>query len=154
MNESFVRQIGCFFFFSLLDERMATEASLKALAFAKIRLKKSPHFSLNSLVVIATYEIWHRISHKLIKGSHHLTLESGWVVPDGIDLAPWKEFQKTAPEEELLSVIWGHILKIPSNDISLALGLTAGTVRYRTGQGLKRLGDLARPGASPVRGSK
>jgi len=63
-------------------------------------------------------------------------------VPEGLDLGPWREFQKSSSEDELLSVIWSKILKIDDDDISEGLGITQGTIRYRLGRALRKLGSM------------
>ncbi|MNT80198.1 hypothetical protein D3C72_2196280 [compost metagenome] len=69
-------------------------------------------------------------------------MESGWLIPEGVDLGPWREFQKTASEDELLTVIWSKILKLSDHEISEGLGITQGTIRYRLGRALRKLGSM------------
>jgi hypothetical protein len=76
------------------------------------------------------------------RGRPNTSVESGWLIPEGIDLGPWREFQKNASEDELLTVIWSKILKFSDLEISEGLGITQGTIRYRLGRALRKLGSM------------
>jgi DNA-directed RNA polymerase specialized sigma24 family protein len=82
----------------------------------------------------------------LVRGRPQFSLESGWRVPQTLDFAPWKEFQKKAPEEELLALVWSKALNFTDEEISQGLGLTEGTLRFRVGRALRKMGTFCRAG--------
>lgn len=142
MTEADVQSITLFFYFSLLDDKKAIEASSKALALCRVRKNKNPNLKNSVAIVAATNSIWEKYKSKVSRGRPNTSVESGWLIPEGLDLGPWREFQKTASEDELLMVIWSKILKIADDDISEGLGLTQGTIRYRLGRSLRKLGSM------------
>lgn len=142
MTEADIKSIALFFYFSFLDDQKAIEASSQALALGRVRKSKSPHLKNSVLIVAVTKTVWEKYKPRMTRGRPNTSVESGWVVPEGVDLGPWREFQKSSSEDELLSVIWSKILKIEDDDISEGLGITQGTIRYRLGRALRKLGSM------------
>ncbi|MEK2689601.1 hypothetical protein [Bdellovibrio sp. GT3] len=142
MTEADIQSIALFFYFALLDDRRAIEASTQALALCRDKKKRNPELSNPVALVAATKITWDKFKVRVTRGRPNTTVESGWLIPEGVDLGPWREFQKTASEDELLTVIWSKILKIEDNDISEGLGITQGTIRYRLGRALRKLGTM------------
>jgi len=145
MIEVDIKSIALFYFFALLDEQRAIEATSKALVDTKNRISKDPQLKTSVALVAATYHIWKKNSGRFLRGRPNFSPESGWLLQEGLDMGPWKEFQKTAQEDEFLALIWSKILKISDEDISLGLGISVGTLRYRIGRALRRLGTLTNP---------
>ncbi len=142
MTEVDVKSIALFFYFAFLDDKKAIEASVQALAFGREKKQKAPQTKDVVILVSATKTIWDKNKSRVNRGRPNTSIESGWVVPDEVDLGPWREFQKNASEDELLTVIWSKILKIDDNDISEGLSITQGTIRYRLGRALRKLGGM------------
>lgn len=142
MTEADVQSIALFFYFSLLDDQKAIEASSQALAIGRARQQRNPDLKSSVAVVAATKTVWDKYKSRVSRGRPNTTVESGWLIPEGTDLGPWREFQKSASEDELLTVIWSKILKIADDDISEGLGITQGTIRYRLGRALRKLGSM------------
>ncbi len=142
MTEADIKSIALFFYFALLDDRRAIEASTQALALCRDKKQRNPELSTPVAFVAATKITWDKFKVRVTRGRPNTTVESGWLIPEGVDLGPWREFQKTASEDELLTVIWSKILKIEDNDISEGLGITQGTIRYRLGRALRKLGTM------------
>ncbi len=143
MFDNEIKAIGLFFFLSLLDEHRAMAAASKATDTFYRRVKKSPQTKPGVTLVMVTRQIWNRSRGNFNRGRPKYSPDSGWLFPEGLDLSPWKEFQKTAPEDELLVLIWSQILKIPDSDLSTALGITEGTIRYRVGRALRKMGTMS-----------
>ncbi len=143
MTETETKSIALFFFFAFLDDQKAVEAAAKALVFCRDRKSKNPEMKNSVAVVAATKTVWNRYKSRITRGRPNTSGESGWLIPEGVDLGPWREFQKSAAEDELLTVIWSKILKISDADISEGLGITTGTIRYRLGRALRKLGSMA-----------
>ncbi|QDK36258.1 hypothetical protein [Bdellovibrio sp. NC01] len=142
MNEADIQSIALFFYFALLDDKKAIEASTQALAVCLDKKKRNPELKNSVALVSATKAVWDKFKVRVARGRPNTSVESGWLVPEGVDLGPWREFQKTASEDELLTVIWSKILKIDDQDISEGLGITSGTIRYRLGRSLRKLGTM------------
>lgn len=140
MKESDVRAVTLFFLFAFADESTALSASAEAVR--RLRGKKFAETDLiePSLIVSVTYEVWMKFKRKVRRARGAPMHSRHWSLPEGMDFAPWRDFQKTAPEDELLSVIWGRILGISELEIAKGLGLTDGTVRYRLGRAFRKLG--------------
>ncbi|KYG66891.1 hypothetical protein AZI86_07625 [Bdellovibrio bacteriovorus] len=142
MTENDVKSIALFFYFALLDDQKAVEAASQALALGRARKQRNPELKNPVALVAATKAVWDKFKARVARGRPNTTIESGWLIPDGVDLGPWREFQKSASEDELLTVIWSKILKIEDDDISEGLGITQGTIRYRLGRALRKLGSM------------
>ncbi len=142
MAEADAKSIALFFYFALLDDNKAVEAASQALALCRDRYQKNPSLKKNVAIVASTKVVWDRYKARIFRGRPNTSVESGWLLPQGVDLGPWLEFQKTASEEELLAVIWSKILNIDDGEISEGLGITQGTIRYRLGRALRKLGSM------------
>ncbi len=142
MNENDVRAIALFFFYALLDDQKAIEAGARALNLAKDKKRKQPEMANAVALVQSTFEIWKKEEAEARRMSMVRSLNPGWSLPDGTDLSPWREFHKQSSSDEIVVVIWSKILGLPDAEIATALELPEGTIRYRVGHALRRLGEL------------
>ncbi|MEN0058380.1 MAG: hypothetical protein AAGB31_06060 [Bdellovibrio sp.] len=143
MTEVDAQSIALFFYFALLDDQKAIEAASQALALCRARKGRNPQLKNSVAIVAATKAVWDKYKNRVARGRPNTTIESGWLIPEGVDMGPWREFQKSTSEDELLTVIWSKILRIEDDDISEGLGITQGTIRYRLGRALRKLGSMA-----------
>ena len=151
MNDSDVRAISLFFYFVFLDDRKAQEAAGIATDLFQKKSKRLGNAPTGSLIVSCTNQVWNKLRVKIVRGRPSLSSEAGWHPPQGLNLAPWREFQKSAPEEELVTLTWSRILRIPDSEIAKGLGISTGTVRYRVGKALHHLGALSQGSVRGVR---
>jgi hypothetical protein len=142
MYDEQIKGISLFFFFALLDENKAMTAATRAVDLFFSRMRKNPQSKPNVMLVYVTLFVWQKMKGNFLRGRPHYSTESGWHLPANLDDSPWKQFQKEASEDELLSVIWSQILKISEDEISYALGVSDGTIRYRIGRSLRKLGSM------------
>lgn len=142
MSDKDIKSIALFFYFALLDDVKAIEAANKAMSILKEKKKRNPNTRTEVLVVSATHAIWESIHKKIYRGRPNTTGESGWIIPQELDLGPWREFQKNASTDELLVVIWTKILNYSDDIVSEGLGLSTGTVRYRCARAFRKLGGM------------
>ncbi|MBX2987907.1 MAG: hypothetical protein KF802_08410 [Bdellovibrionaceae bacterium] len=140
MTENDIRSIALFYYFALLDEQKAIEAGAEALNYARDRKKRDPALKNSSAVVMATFHVWEKWAGGLNR--NRVVPMSSWAMPEGFDLRPWKEFQRNATSEELLVVIWSKIVGYSEGDIAVGLGQTEGTISFRLGKALRKLGGL------------
>jgi DNA-binding CsgD family transcriptional regulator len=139
------KSIALFFFFALMDEQRAMEATSKAIQNYRARMAKHPETKPAITLVASTADVWRSEGKRIVRGRQNFSFGAGWDLPSGLDLGPWKEFQKTAQEDEFLALIWSLILKISDEDIAMALNISIGTLRYRIGKALRKLGALTNP---------
>ncbi len=151
MSDQDVKSIALFFFYAWLDDQKATRASSEAIEFLRNKFKSKEKLEGPIAVVIATKYIWDKHKHRWSRGKPNYSVDSGWMIPDLLNFSPWKEFQKSSSEEELICLIWSKILKFEDEQIANGLGISIGTVRYRVGRGLRKLGALVQPSGKKAR---
>lgn len=135
-----VDAVARYFFFICLDQQLSFTASLKVLADLKGRDRIAPEYRAD----------WVRTLHKWRRKVHHLRpkawsdspQEKGFVLPEEFDLAIWVSFMSNADLEEVEAVLLSRILAFSDSEIAEGLDVTEGTVRYRVGRGLRRLGGF------------
>jgi hypothetical protein len=141
VSDSDVKSLALFFFFTMLDEKRALHAASQAFEICRQKANTKSDLKTPVLIVLATQNIWDLHKKRLIRGRPQYSLESGWKLPEAVDFNAWKSFQKNAPEEELLALVWSLVLGISDEDISAGLGITQGTIRFRVGRALRKLGS-------------
>mgnify|MGYP001286554557 CR=1 FL=1 len=141
MDELAIRDISIFFFFCLLDEDKAHDLSSRALDEYFELKRKYPAEKVQVLIVRASHKIWKKFASQLPRGRPHITKQSGWTWPHDINFGPWMEFQKNSILDEFIVSVWAFFLKYSDEEIAEGLEMTAGTVRYRLGHALKKLGS-------------
>jgi hypothetical protein len=152
MTEAQIKSVALFFFYVFADKARAFSASAESIQWIGRKQKKLNLEAVSdSILVFATYKVWKKYSHKKIK-PHEVNpvLESGWVVPTGLKLEQWWQFSKQAEPIIVLTLIWSILLGIEDKHIAEGLGVTEGTVRYRTGNGLKVLGGISGVAVGPI----
>ncbi|MBK9322182.1 MAG: sigma-70 region 4 domain-containing protein [Bdellovibrionaceae bacterium] len=142
MREVKFEPIALFFFFAFMDDRKITEASILACSVFDKKKKESLKLSDEVLIVMSTFVVWSKNCLKSNEGNINFSNDGGWIIPTGIDLGPWREFQKLATQEELLVVIWSKILGLQDKHIAKGIGISEGTVRYRLARALRKLGNM------------
>lgn len=146
------KAISLFFFYSLMDEELAVQASSNAIrqGYKKLKnLKKENKEEelRTSNIVHLTHKFWLKNKDKKIIRPSHQLLEAGWQLNDGVEIGLWRHFIREAEPEEYLTAIWSQILNFSDEDIAAGLGVTVGTVRHRTARAIKRLGTMMQAGA-------
>lgn len=142
MTDSDIRLMALFFFYAVLDEKKAIEYASKA---ADVFVKKSDNLNSGQKLVESTFAVWNRYKLYLNRSNPAIAVHLKAFGLSGVQLGAWREFYLQAKPEELLSIIWSLILKIDENDIATALGIPAGTLRFRIAKGLRKLNEINRP---------
>lgn len=150
MSDSDLRAIALFFFFSTLDDNFALNCASEAHSICVKKLQKNPHLNPRITLVAACLECWNKYKNKITRGKPQYSNDSGWMLPKNLNLSSWNEFQKKATEEELLALITSKILNISDEEISIGMGVSIGTLRFRVARGLKKLAACLNHGLSPV----
>lgn len=155
MTDDLISKCALFFFLLTLDDQKAIDITIKTLKLFKRQQRQVAGASafnstdLELLIKLCLIE-WQEIRTRLKRDQIQIIGSKALKWPEHIDLNPWKEFQKHAPENELIAVIWVHVLGIPEASLARSLNLSEGTVRYRVGKGLSLLGQLNRPNISSL----
>lgn len=174
MSDDLINTCALFFFLITLDDKIATDATIKTIRTFKQKYSKpaatasfkSARSSTNSeessgmptssysqdieILVKLCLQEWESIRIHFRKERIQIINTKSLHWPEHIDLNPWKEFQKQAPEKELIAVTWVHVLGISEAILAHCMNQSEGTVRYRVGNGLVLLGQLNRPNISAL----
>lgn len=142
ISDAQIRALAVFFYFAFQDERLAELATVRSVVAIKSRAITNTEdpIDLQAAIVATTFKVWNEYKKKIRSTQSSVSQSGGWILPHNVDLGPWRQFRKEAPDEEFLLMIWSQISKFSDEAISRGLGLTIGTVRHRVGRGLKRLG--------------
>lgn len=155
MTDDLISKCALFFFLLTLDDNTADEATTKIIKSFKKQVQKISGASafnstnIDTLIGLCMKE-WFILRRRTHRDHIKLISSKSLKWPEHVDLNPWKEFQKFAPENELLSVIWVHIIGVSEAQLARCLGVSEGTIRYRVGNGLSLLGQLNRPNLSTL----
>jgi hypothetical protein len=155
MTEAVLRRhVALFFYFALQDEKLATQATVKALQKIRKRaeateqeakgLRTITDLGQEAILVGVTQKIWNHFKSSIRNTQSAVTHEGGWLVPNGVQLGPWREFRKESAEDEFLILLWSKVLKLSDQGIAKGLNVSTGTVRYRVGSALRVLGRMVR----------
>lgn len=163
MSDESIKVSALFYFLITLDDKIATEAAAKTLKLFNQKFNPptskqikfipreslSPSEEMKALIQLCLQE-WRQIKTHFQKERIQIINTKSLHWPEHIDLSPWKEFQKQAPEQELIAVTWVHVLGVSESLLASALNQSEGTIRYRVGNGLSLLGQLNRPNISSL----
>ena len=143
MQEEFsneIRTIARFFFFALLDENKALKVSRAVVGqfLRKIREQHSPEDRIQ-LVCDLTHDFFEKEKKSLVRGHSEISFEKGWTKSPLLDFSIWLKFHKESKYEELICVIWVHILEIPVSVVSKTLMISPSSVLYRVSRGVRLL---------------
>lgn len=140
MKEDQLKQILLFFFFVTLSEKISKELSRDAWFWCLDKKKKNPELENNHVVLLSLERSWKSLSKVPRTGMTNFSADSGWLLPRSLHIEPWKEFQKTASNEELFITVISQILKFPEATLTQVLGLSSGTIRYRLAKTIRKIG--------------
>jgi hypothetical protein len=143
MKEENLKKILLFFFFTTLNEQRSKELARMAWFWCLDKKKKNPDLDSNHIVLLSLERSWKDIENESRTGISSFSADSGWIVDPSIRLETWKEFQKTAANEELFITVISQILGFAEKTITEVLGLSSGTIRYRLAKTSRRIGASA-----------
>ncbi len=146
MNPQNIQLIAKFFFFALLDEELAVRLTNKAVhrLARRRRLEHASEEKFLAQVVRVTDDIIRSEKKTKAPLRPNLSYKLGFKKPEDFDLSAWMDFHKGSQAPEMWAVIWVHILGLKPEVVAEGLGETLGTVRYRTSQGVRQLGQALR----------
>ncbi|MCK6598351.1 MAG: hypothetical protein L6Q37_08310 [Bdellovibrionaceae bacterium] len=132
-----IRPLTLFFFLALMNEEKAiseTTILMERLRRSDVKENFVPYLiSRASEVVYQTENLKTYITKNI---------NEKWILPNGLDIGPWKEFHKKVSKEEMISLLWSHVIKFTEQDVLRGLMINKGTHHYRISNALKKLGDI------------
>jgi hypothetical protein len=145
MTKEQAKSVALFFYFAFPMDHNIVKIALNTISECRRqyrREKKSGDVDTATIIVFHTFRFWKKYKKTTAGPIRDQVLEAGWQFPKDLDMGPWKQFRKDADEEELVTLIWSHILGFSDEQIARGLGISVGSVRYRAGNGLRKLGAL------------
>jgi DNA-directed RNA polymerase specialized sigma24 family protein len=138
LSEAHYRTVLNFFYFLLLDEGMALNASYKAIKRANRDLEKESGLKTEVILIRALHAVLkNSLAHK--KAAVSTPPQSDWRISKPENALVWREYIRKADQDSSTVLVLRYILGFPSALIAEALGLPEGTVMYRLGRGLEAL---------------
>lgn len=134
--KAFVRPLSLFFFFSLMNETKSIHFTIKTIEKLK---KLKPGLNTQKMMIQIATDFFYENENSEIYITKNVS--EFWILPKDLELGPWKEFHKKISKKELVSLLWGTVIKLAESDILDALNISQGTHRYRTASALKQLGS-------------
>ncbi len=133
MDKKVIEKVARFCVFSGFDHGLSQVISQKAI----IRLRRREALSMqNRSEWIKEFKHQAQVADRLGRKKWSDRSESS------VDLTSWKAFFNSVDPVEVEAVLLSQILGFSDLEISDALGVSEGTVRYRTGHGLRKLGGF------------
>ena len=101
-------------------------------------------------------DLMHRIvfhCHRALSGAKHKTKTKHILLSTNpyinmnksVEVTYWFDFLKEAESETVTPIIFSQILKVNDDDIAKGLNISVGTLRYRLGKALTKLGGILNP---------
>ncbi len=149
MKEEHLKKIILFYFFVTLNEGRSKELARKSWQWCRKRKAIDPKTDPNKLVLLALHNGWEKLKKESRSGVAHYSLDSGWRLPKGVSLEPWKAFQKNATDEEIFITVISRILSYSLEAIVEGLGLSEGTIRYRLARASRKMGAFVAESGAP-----
>lgn len=137
-TDAVVETAAKYFYFSSLSEQSSFAASLKALTDLKHNGWLGPEHKARWIQTLSKWKP--RLRTLRSKAWIASSKEAGFILPPDLDINVWMTFLGNGEPTEVEAVLLSKILGFSDDDIAEGLGVTAGTVRYRIGRGLRHLG--------------
>lgn len=137
LEDSHYASILNFFYFLLLDEGLAINASYKTAKMIQKKLKE-PIEGVDHVLISTMSEVFHKYQkrHDSLKTSTQPP-KSDWKIPDLDAMGAWKEFMRRATDDSPEALVLRYVLQYPVKTISEGLNIPEGTVYFRLGRGLE-----------------
>lgn len=142
MTEEHLRKILTFFFFATLDDQKAKILSKKCWNWCLTKKKSQSKLSSDEILILGLAYFWDTFKTDTRRGVTNHTQDSGWILKPDFRIELWVAYQKNASEEEIFSLLLYKVLQLSPEQISKCLGISKGTINYRTSKGVKKLGQL------------
>ena len=150
-EQSRVRDIGLFFLLGLMDERTALTAAGRVIA--QLKAQYGDRFqSVPPVVVIRSCRAsWKAFRRSVPRNQPVEIPQAAWVLPSSpreIDINAWGRYQKDASDDDVMALLFSHVLGFSDTDLAEGFQTSVGTIRYRLGKGVRQLGLVVRGGSA------
>jgi len=147
MVQSQIPAVAKFFFLTTQNSESSHDAIYRTIMRLNSVYKSEPSKEEDtSLLVYWTYYYWLRLqkAKPMFSLFKKAKSEEGvrFIVPENLDLSLWQQFFRDAQDEEALFLVWSYVLNISDFHIAKGMGLSDGTVRFRIGNALKKMGKV------------
>lgn len=150
MKREQARAIGLFFLLGLMEERVALSAAGRAIAQLKAEFpdisrkdREQEAVPIEALIKVCR-ESWKSHRKQIPRNQPTTAPETSWVIPAGLEISTWARYQKDAPDEDIMTLLFSLVLEIGDEDLAEGFQTSVGTIRYRLGKGVRQLGLVAR----------
>ncbi len=145
MTDQQGQSILLFFQMSFLNPSLADQGSrqvYKSLVKHREKTKNlSNSYDFDNFFVQSSHDIYHRMRKQMLSTTGQFSSTGVVQELSNIELSPWRDFVRSTPADEILVLIWNHILNIPLPAISKSIGISEGTLNHRLGRAMKKLGS-------------
>ena len=135
--------VAKYFFFLCFDERLSFSAGLSVLNDLKARNRLDEEH--RSHWVQALHQWKPKLTKLRPRNWTETPTQAGFILPQDFDIGAWVSYMNAADPDEVEALLLSRILAFTDDEIAKGLGVTAGTVRYRVGRGLRHLGGYVEP---------
>lgn len=128
-----IERIVLFFYLAFLNEERALSASARVVSYFKNkgRLETASRDEMLQICAKSFYKTYDREDPIYPNTKFpHLDLSQ-------VNLAVWQSFSALISREEMLTLLYTHILKATEQEIATVFGVSTGTVRHRMARSLK-----------------
>lgn len=150
MKREQAREIGLFFLLGFMEERVAIAAASRAIAQLKAEFSdgsskesEQKRVPVND-IILACRSSWKSHRKQIPRNQVMETPETAWVVPSNLNIDVWSRYQKDAPDEDVMALLFSLVLGFSDDDLAEGFQTSVGTIRYRLGKGVRQLGLVAR----------
>jgi hypothetical protein len=142
MKQEQARDIGLFFLLGFMDERGGLAAASSAIAQIKAE-ESSPDESLPpSQFVNICHQTWKKHRGLTPRNQSFDGPQHSWIIPKEIDIGIWARYQKDAPDEDVMTILFSMVFALSDEELAEGLKTSLGTIRYRLGKGIRQLGRV------------
>ncbi|NCN95379.1 MAG: hypothetical protein GW917_01510 [Bdellovibrionales bacterium] len=134
MDDSIIRSCVLFFLVTLDDESRVYSCCEAALTAARKLQHRQSQTRLNPLVVKEATQIYREAHRKTFGARRPLLVSNG---PSEELLKEIHSLRDKVSQDQFISFVWSEIAKVNQEDLSEGLGLSHGTIQYRSHQVLR-----------------
>ena len=147
MVQSQIPAVAKFFFLTTQNSDKTHDAIYRTIMRLNKIYKNDPAKEEDaSLLVYWTYHYWKLLKKKkaLLSFLKKKKAENNvrFVIPQNLDMILWQQYLSEAKDEEALFLVWSCVLNISDFHIAKGMALSDGTVRFRLGNALKKMGRV------------
>lgn len=135
--------VAKYFFFISFDERLSFSAAIAVLNDLKTHNRLDDEHRAHW---VRTLHHWKaKLMHVRPRAWSETPTTPGFLMPSEFDVSAWVSYLNSADSDEVEAILFSRLLAFTDEEIAEGLGVTVGTIRYRVGRGLRRLGGYVEP---------